>query len=112
MEFNQKVTNVEVDPEQWTMEEVVNISGIEENEVSPIYFTIGPNPVSSKLNVYFLNTDSVPRSITITNIGGQQIFSQKTKDNHFEINTSNLSWGVYFISVTSCGHTVTKKFVK
>lgn len=112
MEFNQKVTSVEVDPEQWTMEEVISISSIGEIEVSNTYFTIGPVPVENKLNVYFLNTDSVPRSITIYNLAGQQVYSTETNDIHFEFDASVLRSGVYFISVSNGSDVITKKFVK
>ena len=112
MAFNKKVNHVDVDPEQWTMEEVISISLVEEVPMSPLYFTLGPNPVKSKLNVYFLNTDSIPRIIDITNIGGQQIFTAETTENCFEFNASGLRSGVYFISVSNGSNTVTKKFVK
>lgn len=112
MEFNQKVTNVEVDPEQWTMEEVVSISSIGEIEVSNVYFTIGPVPVENKLNVYFLNTDSIPRIITIYNLAGQQVYSAETNEIHFELDTSGFINGAYFISVSNGNDVITEKFVK
>ena len=112
MEFDQKVTYVEVDPEQWTMEEVINISSIEETEISNVYFTIGPVPVINKLNVYILNTDSISRNIFIYNIAGQQIFSGETKENHFELDASSLKSGIYFITVSSGDNQITKKFIK
>ena len=112
MKFDQKVTHVEVDPEQWTMEEVINISNIEETELSNLYFTIGPIPVVSKLNVYFLNVDSTSRNISIFNLAGQQVYSGETNKTHFEIDTSGLQNGVYFISVSNGNDIITKKFVK
>jgi len=112
MEFNQKVTNVEVDPEQWTMEEVVSISSIGEIEVSNVYFTIGPVPVENKLNVYFLNTDSIPQIITIYNLAGQQVYSAETNEIHFELDTSGFINGAYFISVSNGNDVITEKFVK
>lgn len=112
MGFDQKVTHVEVDPDQWTMEEVVSISSIGKIEMSPLYFIIGPNPVREKLNVYFLNKDSESRKIRISNLAGQQIFSGETTDDLFEFSTSNLRSGVYFVSVSSGNNTITKKFIK
>jgi len=102
MEFDQRVINVEVDPEQWTLEETLNISNIEEIVLLPMYFTIGPNPVKNKLNVYFLNADSAEHNITIYNLAGQQVFFKiKTSDIHFEVNTFAFRSGVYFISVSN-----------
>ena len=112
MEFDQRVINVEVDPEQWTLEETLNISNIEEIVLLPMYFTIGPNPVKNKLNVYFLNADSAEHNITIYNLAGQQVFSNKTSDIHFEVNTFAFRSGVYFISVSNGNDVITKKFVK
>lgn len=112
MEFDQKVTDVEVDPEQWTMEEVLNISSMGELEMPQLYFTIAPNPVGEKLSVYFLNSDSGARKVRITNLSGQQIYLGEIKDNTFNFNASDLQSGVYFVSVSTGSNSITKKFVK
>ena len=111
MECDQKVTFVEADPEQWTLEEVANISSIGELEMNLPNFIIGPNPVVDKLHVYFLNTDSISRKIRIINLAGQQIFLGETTDNIFKFNTANLGSGVYFVSVSHGKKTITKKFI-
>lgn len=112
MGFDKKVINVEVDPEQWSLEQILNISSIEEEVLFPMYFTVGPNPVKNKLNVYFLDTDSISRSIVIYNLAGQQVFNEHTSDTYLEINTSDFRSGVYFLSVSDGNDVVTKKFIK
>ena len=112
MDFDKKVVNVEVDPFHWTMEQVSGISYINETAISSIYFTVGPNPVGKKLNVYFLNPDTSTRSIIITNINGQKIYQGETTDNKFELVASSLESGIYFISVSDGSNSITKKFVK
>lgn len=112
MNFEQRVTHVEPDPDQWTLEEVESLSGIGEVEMSPLYFIMGPNPVYNKLNIYFFISDSVSRNIRITNLAGQIVFEGETTTNIFEFNTTKLRSGVYFVSVSKDNNTVTKKFIK
>ena len=72
-------------------------------------FQIYPNPVSDKL---FISHIDKLKSIEILNISGEIIEIQKVDDNLASINTSNLSYGLYFIRIKTGEAEVIKKIVK
>src|SRR5690606_38793531 len=51
-------------------------------------------------------------NITLFNIAGQQVISQKLSSNNETINLSSLKDGVYLANVTANGNTATFKIVK
>ncbi len=107
------VTAIQVDPDHWTMEKVnsIIIDDIEETE-KPIYFTIGPNPVTNHLNIYFLNPSNEIKEITVTDISGKTVLLTKTTDKQLHLNTSEISSGVYIVSVSDGNDVLVRRFVK
>jgi aminopeptidase N len=101
-----------VDPDNWTMEFVDGISVIVEETSSPAYFTIGPNPASDYINVYFLNKTTGGRSLVINDISGRKVFETEIKDNSERINISSLPKGVYTILSSDGNQQVVKRFIK
>ena len=101
-----------VDPDNWSMEFVENISVIVEETTSPAYFTVGPVPASDYLNVYFLNQTTGDRNIKIYDISGRKIFEQVNTENHQRIDVSKFSQGIYTIVTSDGGQEIVKKFVK
>jgi hypothetical protein len=73
-------------------------------------FTVYPNPAQSTL--YLENLKDV-KSISVYSLTGQKLLTQKKATTNATINVSNLSSGVYMLSVESnSGSTTMKKFVK
>jgi serine protease AprX len=72
---------------------------------------IYPNPTSSVLN-YIIKNDFVISSIVINDISGKEVFRNNVGNNPTQIDVSNLSAGVYFITFNSDKNTATKKFIK
>jgi len=107
-----EVTNIIVDPEDWTMEKVGSISVTVEEKESPVYFSIGPNPVSLYLNIYFLNPSNKQKEIRVTDLSGKTISLQNSNQKYIHYNTSNLSQGIYFIHISDGQYSFTRKFVK
>jgi hypothetical protein len=79
--------------------------------VAPEY-TLYPNPVYNNLQISS-NTEG-EKSITIYNVVGKMVREGKYYGHDFEINTSEMNTGMYFITITetSTGAVTTKKFVK
>jgi len=107
------VDSIQVDPNHWTMEKVnsIIIDDIEETE-KPIYFTIGPNPVTEHLNIYFLNPSNEIKEITITDISGKNVLQTGTTDRQLQLNTSEFNNGVYIVSVSDGDGVFVRRFVK
>lgn len=72
-----------------------------------------PNPTKDLLNILIPNDFGLPNSFAINNALGQKV-SQKevSKEADLVINTSNLSKGVYFITLVKNGQKRTLKFIK
>ena len=81
--------------------------GVEENAVVEQQVSIYPNPTRDILNVQAENF----RQVEVLNFLGQVVYSANVTSSQFQINTSNLNAGVYFVRLSG-DNVVTKKFVK
>jgi len=71
-------------------------------------FSIYPNPVNNVLNVYVKNEITI-NNLTITDLNGRNVSSSSSSSS---IDVSNLSSGVYFVSIETNEGKGTAKFVK
>ncbi len=106
------VVDIEVDPNDWTMEKVTSITVVVEETESPVYFTVAPNPVQEHLNLYFSNPTEGPRNINISDISGRSILNMHSSDDQLHINTSGLARGVYVVRVDDGNKKFDRRFVK
>ncbi|PHS04080.1 MAG: hypothetical protein COA88_14515 [Kordia sp.] len=75
-------------------------------------FSIYPNPVTNELNITF-NKSNTLTNVSIHNMLGQVIFTKEiSSKNDLKINTSNLSNGMYFITINTETTNQTIKFLK
>ena len=74
-----------------------------------------PNPASGFVNVSFWLDKTSTTTIVLRDSHGQLVYSFVTSGeegaNNFEINTSELSVGLYFLSIQTNAYTTTKKLV-
>ena len=68
-----------------------------------------PNPTSG---IVTIEAASVIESITVYNVLGQEMLSQKGNSASETLNISNLKSGVYLVRTTSNGKTATSRIVK
>ncbi|MBP5710360.1 MAG: choice-of-anchor J domain-containing protein [Bacteroidales bacterium] len=80
--------------------------GVEENNNEP-NVTIYPNPTKDILNVHAEGFNTVE----VVNFLGQVVYASQVEGSAFQINTSNLTSGVYFLRLSG-ENVITKKFVK
>jgi PKD repeat protein len=92
--------------------------GINDNQLLENSFTAFPNPViNGKLNINFMLDDAANNaSLFVTSIIGQQVkevFNGSLNNDpyQFEINTDDLSAGVYFITLRTETQNITKKVI-
>ena len=88
----------------------VNLSGIlgvSENTIEG--FSFYPNPVTNEIN---LNAKSIIDEVTIFNLVGQQVASEKIGSTHRSIDLSHLNSGFYVMNVSSEGISESFKIVK
>ena len=84
--------------------------------VNPMTTTrVYPNPASDKLNIEVNASQASEMSITVYNITGQKVMEESTNIttgiNVPSINTSNLTSGIYFVTVKANGFENTMKFI-
>jgi len=72
-----------------------------------------PNPASSKVNVSYTLTNNQPMNISISNAMGAVVATKRVEGGNgvAEINLEGISGGVYFVTMTNNGESVTKKLV-
>ena len=91
--------------------------GVEEHElVNPLTTTrVFPNPATDMMTVEINASQDAEATISVYNITGQSIMDMNvnvnTGINHSTINTSELSSGVYFVTVNANGFSKTTKVV-
>jgi len=78
-------------------------------------FNVYPNPVRKNMTLEFSLEEATDMTISIVNALGQKVQDVASKnftgDNRLNINTSNLTSGVYFINAIGNDGVVTKRFV-
>ena len=94
----------------------VEIDGVEEEAVNPMTSTrVYPNPVTDVLNIEVNASQASEMSINVYNIMGQNVMSKNvninTGINHPSISTSELTSGIYFVTVKANGFENTMKFI-
>lgn len=85
---------------------ILNIEDISENQTDLVIY---PNPVKDLLNIK-LNGEISMTDYTIYNLLGQAIY--KNNDNTAEVDTENLSKGIYTIQINTSKGVLNKKFIK
>jgi len=80
--------------------------GIEEAEMGNI--SIYPNPATNLVNI---ESDVQINSIQIINYTGQVVYNQHTSGNNVQVNTNDLSSGVYFVNISTSEGTATQKLL-
>jgi len=75
-------------------------------------FTIIPNPTKSRLNLLFSDNGINSREISILDLSGSKLKSEKTNLLQYSINIADLPSGSYICLVTSGENQYFKKFVK
>lgn len=87
----------------------VTTLGVNQNDFNSA-ITISPNPMKNTISISN-DSDAVLSSIEIVDLNGK-IVKKVTGDLANQINVSNLSSGVYFVTINSDKGTVTKKVIK
>lgn len=104
--------NVFIDDLNILTSTATNVAAVENTVVE---MNIMPNPVRDYMTVAFTMEEMTDATISIVNALGQrvqQVASQSFEGvNNLEVNTSQLTTGVYFLNITSEKGTSTKRFV-
>lgn len=87
-------------------------TGINENGLSSFNFFVYPNPAKDMVNLT-IPSSSTPYEFNVTNVLGSVVYSEKATVNSgsHQLNLSELSKGVYFLTVSNNGSKTTKKFI-
>lgn len=73
--------------------------------------SVYPNPALSVINVEFLNYNNEPYTVEITNTLGKIVYSQKVVSSESVMKISDLSKGIYFISILNSRIKTTQKVI-
>ncbi len=84
------------------------VLGVDRDQIEG--FSVYPNPVSgNNLSITTSSTDS--KSVSIFNVLGRQVFSQKFSSTNKTFDVSGIASGVYILKVTEGNRTATKKLI-
>ncbi len=93
---------------------ILSLVGLEEAEGAILQTLAYPNPVNDMLNLEISMLESTHANISVVDMLGREVISLgevslATGNNKFEINTSNLSNGAYFVKIISNAGITSKK---
>ncbi len=110
--IDKTISSIDVDPENWNLYELIDITfGIEETE-SPAYFTFGPNPVRDQVKIFLPNEDGGNYQIIVSDLTGREVLRQEQNGKEITLELSALRQGAYLIRVQNGEYLVSRKFVK
>ncbi len=109
--LSKKVISIEVDPENWTFEKVINIINSITDLDNPAFFTFGPNPTADKIKIY-TKAEGKEIHCSIHDLSGRLILNQEIAASGQEINVSSLAAGNYIIRLTTANQSWNKKLIK
>ncbi len=99
-----------------TVSNLCYIEGINESAAIENYLNLYPNPVTDQVTIEFTLTDTKYNTIEIKNVLGQTVkridANFSTPKNQLQINTSDLSKGIYFIELQNGDRLLSKKFIR
>jgi hypothetical protein len=74
---------------------------------------IAPNPTSDKVNIILTNSDpSVSTTVTVYDLIGRQVLTQKTTANALELDMSSLAKGTYLVKIDANNSIYTEKIIR
>ena len=107
------VTNIEIDPDNWTMEKVLNIvTGTPEILSSDIEFLLGPNPADKYVKLFFNDKNNGNYNLVITDLSGKKLAGYQNISGDYTINISDLPAGTFLLTVSNNKGKRVKKFIK
>ena len=86
---------------------IVSAIGGEDGEL-----LLSPNPTSGKLRIALLNMQLYNTEVTVMDISGRVVISQKLTNGQHELNIEHLPSGTFIIRISQNGKTYIRKFIK
>lgn len=106
------ITSLEVDPDNWILNQVASISYIPGGEASETRdIGIFPNPFTDKLQVSLESYQGI-KIISILDISGKEMIRVKTGGDAIQIDGSKLSQGLYFLRIQGDNNSIIRKIIK
>jgi aminopeptidase N len=105
------IDHIALDPDQWILHKLGSISvGLEEQK-NPLHFTLGPNPASDHLRIFFSHPPGRPVTLCIADLTGRKVWKEIIERSEISIDISQLTGGVYFVSIADGTRLLTKKLL-
>ncbi len=109
--FNKTVTGFEVDPDNWVLDGTASVMASTEEFDAVDFFTLAPNPCTNEIQLNFLEKPITSESLYISDITGRRVKEMKPQQ-QMNISTSDLTPGLYLISLRTSQGVIIQKFIK
>lgn len=107
---NKQVVSIQVDPLNWTFEQVTGITVGTTELKNDAFFSIGPNPSNGSAFVYLLEGSS-STNILVADSGGKSVHKAIIPDRQNRHELPSLLPGIYFVTLIRNGASHTEKLV-
>jgi aminopeptidase N len=110
--IDQPVTDMMLDPDLWILHKLSSlVVGLDDIE-NPVYFTVGPNPFSDRLNIYSSFEPGNDHTVVVTDLAGRRVLEETLTGNVTTLSVGELSSGLYLVKVSDGGNEMTRKLLK
>jgi aminopeptidase N len=111
IQISKNIDSIELDPEQWILHKLNSISvGLEETE-NPLHFTMGPNPGSDYIRIFFSHPFTKSYALYISDLTGRTVLLETVENADRFIDISSLSPGIYLVSLSDGSEMLNKKLI-
>lgn len=104
------LTNIEVDPSNFTLEKTGDIVVSNQVEIPELVTTIYPNPAHENLTIEF--SHATQRNITLRNSMGEVMKTLSSGNPKIFLDLEYLARGVYFLEIEADGYKTVRKFIR
>ena len=105
------IEEIVLDPDQWTLHGLKNLSVEERKMDSPVYFSFGPNPAGNRMKIYFTQKHIKAR-MSITDLSGRLLLTREIEGPQVEEDISAIPAGLYFITINDGENELSKRLIK
>ncbi|HMM12281.1 MAG TPA: M1 family aminopeptidase [Bacteroidales bacterium] len=108
---NKQVASIQVDPQNWTFEQVTGITvGIAEKQNEAL-FSIGPNPSKGLSMVYLPESHTGTAKIVVTDQSGKVVYRADVPGSTLQVQLPEFRPGLYLVKLIRNGFSHTEKLV-
>jgi hypothetical protein len=106
-----KIKSLQIDPNGWLLFQTGSVTSSSSFDSNGVWISVGPNPFIDKIQFQKAQGHQEVL-VTISDVAGKILIKDKFTDQHFELDASKLSNGIYIVRISDGKRTSSYKLIK